>query len=66
MNVNSRLPRILKILGISVIALVLTWLLLAYRPPGTWREDELTLIRSLWLETLSPLPASASILVAAV
>ncbi len=65
MNVNSRLPRILKIFGISVIALVLILLVLAYRPPGAWREDELSLIRSLWLETLSPLPASPSNQVAA-
>ena len=37
--------------------LLAAYLFMAYRPPAAWSEAEMTLIRSLWLESLPPAPA---------
>lgn len=59
------LTRLAWTAGLAGLALLCTWLILAYWPPGPWTEAEKNLIRNLWLGSLPPLPVDPSNAVAA-
>jgi cytochrome c peroxidase len=56
----SSYSRSLSVIGLLLLAGLLSWLFLAYKPPAAWAENELRLIASLSLSTLPPLPLDPS------
>lgn len=61
----NRLPRAVKVAGLILALGLVAYLVLALRPPGAWTDEEKTLIRSLSLDSLPPLPANPGNAVAA-
>jgi cytochrome c peroxidase len=51
-----------QITGFVLVIIVVTvgWLFLAYKPPAPWSDSEKVLMRSLWLDSLPPLPVDPS------
>ncbi len=52
----SSYSRSFLVIGLLLVAGLISWLYLAYKPPAAWTENELRLINSLSLSTLPPLP----------
>ncbi len=49
--------RLLTITGLALLAGLVSWVLLVFWPPSPWTDAEKVLIRSLWLDSLPPVPA---------
>lgn len=57
---RSGKARVFTAAGVLLFAGLAIYLVLAYRPPSPWTDQEKSLIRSLWLESLAPLPLDPS------